>query len=173
MVPAQAPDTVGTAAGALMNFGDDINFLKGLIDDAVARNPSSALSWFWSGWMRTFACEPDTAIAHLERSLRLDPRAPRRAFHLTPIGICHFFQRRYEQAAPQLEASFHELPSYPTTIWFLIACYALMGRLAQARALAERTGVFASDGWLSSATLFRNPEYRDHLFAGLRLAAGR
>jgi len=96
-------DTVGHAAGALMNFGEDINVLKVLIDNTIARNPSSAFSWFWSGWMRTFSGEADVAIDHFDKSLRLDPRATRLAFHLTGIGICHFFRRRFDQAAAALE----------------------------------------------------------------------
>jgi TolB-like protein len=166
------PDAVGTAAGALMNLGDDINVLKGLIDNAVARNPSSAFCWFWSGWMRTFSGEPVLAIEHLEKSLRLDPRATRRAFHLTPMGICHLFQRRFDKAVALLEASFHELPTYPTTTWFLAACYAQMGRIDDARDFAARLGIRPGGPWLRSGSLFRNPEHREFLFSGLRLATG-
>ena len=50
--------------------------------------------------MRTFSGESDLAIDHFEKSLRLDPRATRLAFHLTGMGICHFFRRRFDGAAP-------------------------------------------------------------------------
>jgi adenylate cyclase len=166
------PDTVGMAAGALMNLGDDINVLQELIDNAVVRNPSSAFCWFWSGWMRTFSGELAVAIEHLEKSMRLDPRAARRAFHLTPLGICRLFQRRFDEAAALLEASFHELPTYPTTIWFLAACYAQMGRIADARDFAARLGIRPEGPWVRSGLIFRNPEHREFLFSGLRIATG-
>ncbi len=107
------PSTVTSAAGALLNIGEDPSVLKGLVDGALARNPSHAFGWLWSGWIRTVCGEADLAIEHFEMSLRLDPRTLRRAFHLTGIGICHFFQRRFDKAAAVLETSFRELPSLP------------------------------------------------------------
>jgi len=165
-------DTVGHAAGALMNFGEDINVLKVLIDNTIARNPSSAFSWFWSGWMRTFSGEADVAIEHFEKSLRLDPRATRLAFHLTGIGICHFFRRRFDQAATALETSLHELPTYTTTSRFLISCYAHLGRLTEARELVARHEVRSGEPWLKGGALFRDEEQRALLFDGLSLAIG-
>ena len=165
-------DTVGHAAGALMNFGEDINVLKVLIDNTIARNPSSAFSWFWSGWMRTFSGEADVAIDHFDKSLRLDPRATRLAFHLTGIGICHFFRRRFDQAAAALETSLHELPTYTTTSRFLISCYAHWGRLTEARELVARYEVRSDDPWLKGGALFRDEEQRALLFDGLNLVVG-
>lgn len=165
-------DTVGHAAGALMNFGEDINVLKTLIDNTIARNPSSAFSWFWSGWMRTFSGEADIAIEHFEKSLRLDPRATRLAFHLTGIGICHLFRRRFDQAAVALETSLHELPTYTTTSRCLISCYAHLGRLAEARELVARHEVGPGEPWLNGGALFRDDEQRALLFDGLALAIG-
>jgi adenylate cyclase len=168
-----APDeTVATAALALMNVGEDTNILKGLINNALARNPSSAAGWLASGWMQTFSGEADLAIEHFERSLRLDPRAKRRAFHLTGMGICHFWQRRFDQAASVLEASFHELPTYTTTMWFLAACYAKMGRLDEARGFATRQSIGLDVRWFKFASMFGTSERREFLISGLRLATG-
>jgi adenylate cyclase len=114
--------TVTSAAGALLNLGADTPILRRLVDGALIRNPSHAFGWLWSGWIRTVCGESDVAIEHFRTSLRLDPRAERKAFHLTGMGICHFFQRRLDQAATLLEASFQELPTYSLTIWFLAAC---------------------------------------------------
>ena len=168
------PDAIGWVAGALMNLGDDINVPKGLIDNGLALNPSSARGWMWSGWMRVFSAENNLAIEHFERSLRLDPRTPRRAFHLTGIGICHFYERRFDKAASFLEGSFQELPTFPTTKWFLAACYAHMGRLDQAREFAARNDIVAGGSWVQLLTRFAvgNPEEQEFLFAGLRLATG-
>jgi adenylate cyclase len=85
------PNVVFMAAGALADFGGDIAILTELIDNALARNPSSALGWFWSGWMRVWSGDAALAIEHFKTSLRLDPRATRRAFHLTGMGIAQFF----------------------------------------------------------------------------------
>jgi adenylate cyclase len=170
-----APDdivTVALAAVALMNVGEDTSILKRLITNALARNPSSAAGWLASGWMQTFSGEADLAIEHFERSLRLDPRAKRRAFHLTGMGICHFWQRRFDQAASVLEASFHELPTYTTTMLFLAACYAKMGRLDEARGFATRHGIGLDAHWFKIASMFGTAERREFLISGLRLATG-
>jgi adenylate cyclase len=170
-----APDetfTVATAAVALMNVGEDTGVLKGLVDNALTRNPSSAAGWLASGWMHTFSGDADLAIEHFEKSLRLDPRTKRRAFHLTGVGICHFWQRRFDQAAGVLEASFHELPTYTTTMWFLAACYAQMGRLDEAREFATRHSIGLNIEWLKLASMFGTPERREFLISGLRLATG-
>ncbi len=168
-----APDdsvSLGLAAGALTNLGGDVEVLKGLVDNALTRNPSSSFAWLWSGWARTIAGESDLAIEHFETSLRLDPRAARKAFHLTGMGLCHFFQKRLDTACGLLEASFRELPSYPLTIWFLAACYAHMGRLEEARDFAGRHGIRPGGAWLKVGALYRDPEGCDYFFAGLRLA---
>lgn len=168
------PAVIGFSAGALMNLGDDINILKGLADDALARNPSSAYGWFWSGWMRTFAGENNLAIEHFEKSLRLDPRTTRRAFHLTGMGICHFQERRFDKAVSDLEASLHELPTYLTTKWCLAACYAQMGRLKEAREFAARNDILPDGKWVQLLSRFAvgNVGRREFLLAGLRMATG-
>ena len=122
--------------------------------------------------MRTFSGEADVAIDHFEKSLRLDPRATRLAFHLTGIGICHFFRRRFDQAAAALETSLHELPTYPTTSRFLIACYAHLGRITEAHELVVRYEVRSGEPWLKGGALFRDEEQRALLFDGLGLAIG-
>jgi TolB-like protein/class 3 adenylate cyclase len=164
------PMTMTSAAGALLALGEDTDRLKRMVDGALARNPSHAFGWLWSGWIRTVSGESDLALEHFEMSLRLDPRATRRAFHLTGMGICHFFQRRFDQAAAILEASFDELPTYPNTMWFLAACYAQMGRLDDAREFAARHGIAPGGQWLTVGPGFGTAEQSGLFLSGLRLA---
>jgi adenylate cyclase len=164
-------ETVSLAAGALMNF-EDINVPKGVIDNVLARNPSSTLRWFWSGVIRTFAGEFDLALEHIDKSLRLDPRTTRLAFHRTGIGICHFYKRQFDQAVATLEASLHEVPNYPTTSRFLCACYVLMGRLAEARDIAVRHNILPGESWLKGGALIRSGEHRAILFDCLMRVTG-
>ena len=42
--PPDDPVTLGMAAGALTNFGDDVDFVKGLVGNALRRNPGSAFA---------------------------------------------------------------------------------------------------------------------------------
>jgi TolB-like protein/class 3 adenylate cyclase len=166
------PSTVTSAAGALMDTGENIETLKRLVDGALTRNPSHAFGWLWSGWMRTVSGESDLAITHFETSLRLDPRATRKAFHLTGIGMCHFFESRFGEACRILEISFNELPSYSLTAWFLAATYTKMGRLDEAREFAKRQGIAPGGAWLVIGQLLGNAAHRDMALSALRLATG-
>ena len=167
------PSAVTSAAGALLNTGEDVEVLKRLVDGALARNPSHAFAWLWSGWMRTVSGKSELAIEHFETSMRLDPRMTRRAFHLTGLGMCHFFERRFDDAAHILEASFQELPTYPLTGWFLAACYASMGRLQEAREFASRHGIVPGGTWLAINRLLGHAAHRDMALSGLKLATGQ
>jgi TolB-like protein/class 3 adenylate cyclase len=164
------PMSITSAAGALLSVGEDTNVLKKMVDGALGRNPSHAFGWLWSGWIRTVTGEADLAIEHFEMSLRLDPRAARKAFHLTGLGICHFWRRRFDKAAAILETSFDELPTYTMTLWFLAACYAQMGRLDQARDFAARHGIVSGGQGEKVALMYGDPEQRDLLISGLKLA---
>ena len=166
------PSAVTSAAGALLNTGDDVETQKRLVDGALARNPSHAFAWLWSGWMRTVSGESDLAIEHFETSMRLDPRMARRAFHLTGLGMCHFFEGRFDEACRNLEASFHELPTYPLTGWFLAACYARMGRLQEAREFAARHGIVPGGASLAIHRLLGHTAHRDMALSALRQATG-
>jgi adenylate cyclase len=166
------PSAVTSAAGALLNTGEDVETLKPLVDGALARNPSHAFAWLWSGWMRTVSGETNLAIEHFETSMRLDPRMTRRAFHLTGLGMCHFFEGRFDEAAAFLEDSFRELPTYPLTGWFLAACYAGMGRLQEGREFAARQGIVPGGAWLAINRLLGHAAHRDMALSGLRLATG-
>jgi adenylate cyclase len=170
-----APDdasAVTSAAGALLNTGEDVETLKRLVDGALARNPSHAFAWLWSGWMRTVSGESGLAIEHFETSMRLDPRMTRRAFHLTGLGMCHFFERRFDEAVTFLEDSFRELPTYPLTGWFLAACYARMERLQEAREFAARHGIVRDGNWLAIHRLLGHAAHRDMALSGLKLVTG-
>ena len=63
-----------------------------------------------------------------------------------------------------------ELPSYAMTAWSLAACYAQMGRLDEARAFAARQGILPGGQWLKIGSLYGDPQQRELLLSGLRLA---
>ena len=85
------PRILANAANVLALFGEDIGSMMGLVDRAVAFNPSYARGWFISGLLRLFAGQPDIAIEHVETSLRLSPRE-HMGQPLVVIGIARFFQ---------------------------------------------------------------------------------
>ena len=172
---ADDPGVLGRAAIVLGRFGEDIDAALSLIDRALALNPSFAHGWYWSGWLRVFAGQPDVAIEHFQSSMRLNPRS-QRAFHMTGIGMAHLFEHRFEDALAALRVSLEEgAPMFSPTYRTLAARYAHMGRLNEAREIAERLRAITPAVMESAtryATCYRNPEHRELYLSGLRLAIG-
>jgi adenylate cyclase len=166
------PGPLADAAGVLAGFGEDLDFSISLVERSLELNPSCVIAWHWSAWLRLSSGDPDLAIEHFQKSLRLDPRAQGlRPIYLTGIGIAHFMKRQFEEAASLLLASLRQLPSYVTTYRFLASCYAHIGRLQEARAIIERLRAI-DPVVVPTVVHYRNPEHRELYLSGLRLAAG-
>ncbi len=164
------PAILANAGAVLAQFGEDIGAMIGLVNRALAINPSYARGWFISGLLRLFAGQPDLAIEHVETSLRLSPRE-RVGVPLNTMGMAYFVKRQFDEAASKLLLSIQDNPGSPTAYRALAACYAHMGRLDEARATVAKLRaitplVVPSDGPL------RNPEDRELFLSGLRMAAG-
>jgi adenylate cyclase len=151
-------------------FGEDIGAMIGLVDRALALNPSYARGWSVSGVLRIWAGQPDLAIEHIETALRLSPRE-RMGTPLQAIGMAHFLKRRFDEAAAKLLLAIQDDPGYPHSYRVLAACYAHMGRLDEAQAIVARLRAI-TPVVLPNVLPWRNQEDREFFLSGLRLAAG-
>jgi Flp pilus assembly protein TadD len=154
-------------------FGEDIGAMIGLVDRALAFNPSYARGWLVSGVLRVWAGQPDLAIEHLGTSLRLSPRE-RMGQPLNAMGMAYFVKRRFDEAASKLLLAIQDNPGSPNPYRYLAACYAHMGRLDEARAIFAKlrtltTRQIVLSDWSLS---WRNPKDRELFLSGVRLAAG-
>jgi class 3 adenylate cyclase len=103
----------------------------GLVDRALALNPSYARGWFVSGLLRVFAGQHDLAISDVETSLRLSPRE-RMGTPLSLMDLAYFYKRQFDEAAAKLLLAIQDHPGFPSSYRHLAACYAHMGRLDDA-----------------------------------------
>jgi tetratricopeptide (TPR) repeat protein len=158
------------SAVTLAYLGEDIEVMLTLIDRALALRPSFARGWNVSGALRCLAGQPELAIAHLDTARRLSPRT-RVGRPMVHVGIAHFVSRRFEDAIPKLLLAIHEDPSYPNPHRFLAAAYAHLGRLDEAREVIRQLRTVTSL-LIPNADYLRNPEHRELILSGLRLAAG-
>jgi adenylate cyclase len=170
VVAGDDPGILANAAHALAYFGEDIGAMIALMDRALALNPNYARGWSLSGALRYWAGQPDIAIPHIEAALRLSPRT-RTSTALAAIGCAHFLSRRFDEAAPKLLLGIQDDPSHTTPYRFLAACYVHMGRLDSAREIIARLRT-VTPVLIPDASYLRNPEDRELLLSGLRLAAG-
>jgi TolB-like protein/class 3 adenylate cyclase len=164
------PGILAEAAHVLVQLGEDIGAMIGLVDRALAINPSYARGWFLSGILRLWAGQPDLAIERVETSLRLSPRE-RMTQPLSILGQAYFFKRQFDEALAKLLLAIQDNPGFPGPYRHLAACYAHMGRLDEARAIISRLRAI-TPLLVPSAAQCRNPEDRELLLSGLRLAAG-
>jgi tetratricopeptide (TPR) repeat protein len=164
------PGILANAAVVLAIFGEDIGAMMGLVDRALALNPSYARGWDQSGVLRNLAGEYDLAIEHVETSLRLSPR-DRIGVPLGQIGAAYFFKRQFDEAAAKLLLSIQDDPGYPPAYRILAACYAHIGRLDEARAIVAKLRAI-TPVIVPRELRWRNPEARELFLSGLRLAMG-
>jgi TolB-like protein len=163
------PRILANAAMVLAFFGEDIGAMIGLVNRALALDPSFARGWFLSGLLRVFAGQHDLAIEHVETSLRLSPRE-RMGQSLSAMGLAYFFKHRFDEAASKLLLAIQDDPGFPASYRHLAVCYAHMGRLDEARAIVVRLRAI-TPLVVPSELPFRNPEDRELYLSGLRLAA--
>jgi adenylate cyclase len=169
-VGANEPGILADAAHVLAYFGEDIGAMVGLVDRALALNPSFARGWSVSGTLRVWAGQPDLAIEHVETSLRLNPRE-RVGYRLFKMGAAYFFKRQFEEAASKLLLAVQDIPGLPVPYQYLAASYAYLRRLDEAREIIDRLRSITS-AVIPDASYLRNPEDRELFLSGLRLAAG-
>jgi adenylate cyclase len=129
------------------------------IDQALALNPNLARAWNFSGWVRIWLGDPEIAIEHLARAMRLSPLDP--AFHAMQAASAsaHFFAGRYDEASSWAERALREQPNNLDVIGLLAMSDALAGRLGKARAGMARLVQFSPGRRLSNIS-DRLPPYR-------------
>jgi adenylate cyclase len=87
------------------------------------------------------------------------------------MGTAYFLKRRFDEAVAKLLLSIQDDPGFAPSYRVLAACYAHIGRLDEARAIVTRLRAI-TPLVVPSEQPWRNPEDREMLLSGLRLAAG-
>ena len=119
--------------GAALTITKEFQRAESMLDRALSLDPNSAWAWNRSGWLHNYRDDPEIAIQHFERSLRLSPFDPMAFNCEIGIGSAHFIAKRYDQAAQWQEKA---LMSKPSAIWIhrtLAPAYALDGEVDKAK----------------------------------------
>jgi predicted Zn-dependent protease len=75
----------------------------------------------------------ETALAQVQRAMRLSPADPLGFYHAVVIASAYFIGERYEDAIAWARRAIGERPSYLTPHRLLAASRALLGRVDEAR----------------------------------------
>jgi adenylate cyclase len=132
-------------AVALCQAGFALAFVVGALDDGVALidralvlNPNLATAWRFSGYVRVFLGEPELAIEHLNRAVRLSPLDPLIFIVQNGVVLAHFFAGRYDEALSWAQKTLRQNPNYAAAIIMAAVSAALAGREDEMRKAVGR-----------------------------------
>jgi tetratricopeptide (TPR) repeat protein len=114
-----------------------------LLEETIARDPQCGLAFAWAAICRW----------HLS--------------NFWGIGVAYLCKRQFDQAAEHLKMAIQEHPGAPHIARNLAACYAHMGRLAEAREMFERVRAMGAPLIHEQD---RGSEHENLIEAALRLA---
>lgn len=168
-------DAVALTRGghALAHFTRDIDGGIALLDRATFLNPNLASAWFLGGFLRIWRGEPQSAIEHFERAMRLNPVDPELYRMQAGMAMAHLLAGRLANASSWATESYKNLPTFLLAVSVVAASKALAGQLEEA-ALAM-TELQQLDPTLRVCTLkdwlpFHRPEHLAVFAEGLRSA---
>jgi tetratricopeptide (TPR) repeat protein len=123
-----------TRAGhALSHLVGDLDGGIALLDRALVLNPNLAAAWFLGGFLRVWRGEPESAIEHFARAMRLSPLDLEMYRMQAGMAVAHLFARRFDTASLWAERAFSDLPSFLMVVSIIAASHALGGRTNDAR----------------------------------------
>ena len=86
-----------TRSGSVLgHFAGDVDGGIALIDKALVLNPNLASAWFLGGFLKVWRGEPDAAIEHFARAMRLSPLDPEIYRMQAGTALAHLFAGRFE-----------------------------------------------------------------------------
>jgi tetratricopeptide (TPR) repeat protein len=133
-------DAAALAAGghALAYIVGDLDDGAAFIDRALALNQNLAAAWHDSSWVRIWLGDPDLAIDHLARAMRLSPLDPDIVRMQAGTANAHFIAGRYDVASSWAGMALRDYPNAAFALRIAAASNALAGWLEQAeKALAQ------------------------------------
>lgn len=138
---------------------------------AKVLNPNSVTVLCSSGWLHAYVGQFETALADIERALRLNPLDPSTGFVRSALGPILLGLGRTDEAIGMVEQSYHEAPGYGSIVFILMHAYWTAGRIAEARTMAERLVAIKPDITIRSTLAvqpFKHPPYLAQLEAMMR-----
>jgi tetratricopeptide (TPR) repeat protein len=99
----------------------------------VMLNRNLAAAWFLGGFLRIWHGEPDGAIEHFARAMRLSPLDPETYRMQAGMAAAHLFAGRFETAASLADKASSNLPGFLLATGVAAASHTLAGRPEEGR----------------------------------------
>jgi TolB-like protein/Flp pilus assembly protein TadD len=164
---------LGTAGFALGYAAGELETGAALIERALQINPNLAWVWVFGGWSKLWLGEPEDALEHIDRAIRLSPQDPQ-LFQMQTVGAyAHLFLDRFSEAMLWAERALLERSNHVSATRVLAASCAMAGRQEQAsKAMARLRDLDPALRLSNIKDLFplRRRQDIDRLTEGLRKA---
>ena len=152
---------------------DDLDAGAILIDRALAITPNFAMVLGHSGYVRVWLGEPQLAIDHLQRAMRLSPVDPLFFMMQAALAMAHFIAGRDDEAFAWAEKAAQRNPFFAAAAWTAAASAANLGRSEDAAKYVARLRQI--DPGVTIPTIeerlsLRRPQDRARLIDSLRKA---
>jgi TolB-like protein/predicted TPR repeat methyltransferase len=116
----------------------DLDSAVPAIDRALLLNPNLAAAWNFAGWIKVLRGEPEAAIDHLARSMRLSPLDQLGYSAKGSTAHAHFFMGAYDDASAWADKAVQESPNYLIVNCIAAASHALAGHQEKAAQAVSR-----------------------------------
>jgi TolB-like protein len=118
---------------ALAYVTHELDDAAAFMDRGLLVNPNLASAWMLSAWLRVLRGEPELALEHAARAVRLSPLDPHMSGMHAAAAYAHFLAGRYDVARSTAETAMIENPDFLLANCILAASSSLAGRLEQAQ----------------------------------------
>ena len=164
---------LASSVHALVHLAHDFNSALASADRALALDPNLATAWLAGGFARIWRGDPDGAIEHIGRAMRLNPLSP--DMHRMEVGtaLAHLMAGRLQDALSWAEKAERHRPDRAFPVGILAAIYARTGRDNDAQTATQRLRQFDPELRLSNLTEwlpFQRAQDRDGFADALRKA---
>ena len=132
------PIALCAAGMALAYVVGDLDEGAALIDRALSLNPNLAWAWLFSGWVRVWLGQPEVAIEHEAKAMRLSPHDSAFFNMQAATALAHFFAGRYVEALSWVERAIRAQPNHIIALCTAAATSALLGRNGEAKTTLVR-----------------------------------
>ncbi|WP_046864754.1 adenylate/guanylate cyclase domain-containing protein [Microvirga massiliensis] len=169
-----APDDpfVLTVLGTALTITREFPEAQMMVERALALDPNLAWAWSRSGWLRNYLDDPETAIGHFQRAMRLSPLDPMTFLFYAGIAAAHFIAGRYATSVTWYEKALLANPKATFLNRILAPAYVFAGKQAEAE-VSVRTLMAAHPNMTVEAVravhVFSR-EVKDRICEGLRCA---
>jgi tetratricopeptide (TPR) repeat protein len=163
------PEVLALSACVIGTPGRDLKTAVALVERALALNPNCILALNAIGYLQAELGNGDAALEYVERAGRLNPLEGS-ALRNNLLSYAHRVAGRYEEACVYAERALQDNPNFVAPLQRLAACLALLGRIEEARAAAQRLLAIAPETTIARVRAYFEAEQAERSVLGGKLS---